>query len=86
VKAQILYDLRSEVGFCDGQTLHRFFEGETGDPSPSGYVEINEAEAVNLVKAHLAKMRHNSAPTHKTVVEEMRQLTGKMGRFASKCI
>jgi len=86
MKAQTLYDLRDKTGFCSGIDLHKFFEGQVGDPSPSGYAEIEEKEAINLVKAHLSKMRHNSPSVHETVVAEMRQLTGKMGRFASKCI
>ena len=49
MKAQKLYDLREETGFCAGTDLHRFFEEQTGDPSPKGRVEVDDAVAEKFI-------------------------------------
>jgi hypothetical protein len=49
MKAQILYDFRNEWEFCSGTDLHDFFREQLGDPSPSGYVEVDFNAAMNFV-------------------------------------
>jgi hypothetical protein len=63
MEAQELYDLREEYAFCSGTDLHEFFEGELGDPSPSGYAEISSANARHLVASALICMRANNGNT-----------------------
>jgi hypothetical protein len=56
MKAQQLYNLREETGFCSGEDLHRFFFEQMGDASPSGYVEISAEEARHFVGRQTAHM------------------------------
>jgi hypothetical protein len=72
MKAQTLYDAREKFEFCSGTDLHEFFEGEIGDPSPSGYRDISLKHAGEFVQAHIRTMRHNSYPTFLEVAKEMR--------------
>lgn len=55
MNAQRLYELREETGFCDGQTLHRFFETMTGNPSPAGRTRINTEAAQAFYDAEVAQ-------------------------------
>lgn len=60
MKAQTLYDLRDQEQFCSGSELSEFFAAQTGDPSPSGNVEINTAAAQKFVADCCDTMAHNS--------------------------
>lgn len=40
MKAQTIYNLRSEHEFCSGTDLHQFFREQVADPSPSGRVDV----------------------------------------------
>lgn len=60
MKAQELYDLREATGFCDGADLHRFFEVQTGNPSPAGEAEIDAAAAAEFVLACEATVRRHA--------------------------
>ncbi len=42
MKAQTLYGLRDQTGFCSGDDLHAFFKWVCGVPSPSGDVVIHD--------------------------------------------
>jgi hypothetical protein len=58
---QSLYDLREKYEFCSGTDLHQFFRSEMGgEPSPSGYAEIDGAASLQFVIAHCDAMAHNS--------------------------
>ena len=68
MKAQELYDLRQRKGFCDGAALHEFFDGQIGDPSPKGRVEIDDAAAqafVGQCEAEIAKHAPSKAKARK---------------------
>ena len=54
MKAQELYDLREATGFCNGCDLHRFFEVQTGNPSPRGDTRISPAAAELFVSGAVA--------------------------------
>lgn len=51
MKAQILYDLREEYGYCSRTDLHRFFRQQIADPSPSGRVDVPTAAAKQFMVA-----------------------------------
>lgn len=80
--AQFLYDLREEYGFCSGNDLHRFFEKETGEPSPSGYAEIDGVAAREFIKEQLSQMESRSPD----VVAEMLEQAHGAVRMASYII
>lgn len=63
MKAQELYNLREQHEFCSGTKLHKFFETELGDPSPSGCTEIDAVNARFFVAATLTEMRGNNGDT-----------------------
>jgi hypothetical protein len=54
--AQWLYDFQAEFQMCSGEDLRNFFFEETGDPSPSGEVLINQSRMFDFV---LASLRHH---------------------------
>lgn len=72
MKAQKLYDLREETEFCSGNDLHEFFFQQTSDPSPSGYVEIDDDAAIKFVDNCADVMAWNSPSLaeHCTQVKE----------------
>ena len=51
MKAQTLYDLRDEYGFCSGTDLHQFFREMGDDPSPSGRVDVPTEAAKQFMVA-----------------------------------
>lgn len=51
MKAQKLYNLREEYGYCSGTDLHEFFQATVGDPSPSGRVEVPTDAAMAFMVA-----------------------------------
>lgn len=60
MKAQLLYDLREEIEFCSGNDLHEFFEQQTGNPSPSGRIEVDADESRKFIASCLEAMKDNS--------------------------
>ena len=58
--AQKLYDFREKFETFSGQDLHEFFNEQVGDPSPSGYVEIDAYYAEEFVNTSIETMTHNS--------------------------
>ena len=60
VPAQVLYDLREEIGFCSGTDLHEFFSEVIGEPSPSGYAEIPSQAAYDLACTSAAGVAWNN--------------------------
>jgi hypothetical protein len=60
MKAQALYDLRQETEFCSGSDLHEFFMEQLGDPSPSGYRDIDAEAARHFVGRQTARMATNN--------------------------
>ena len=58
--AQKLYNFREEFETFSGQDLHEFFNEQVGDPSPSGYVEIDTDFADKFVSASIEAMAHSS--------------------------
>jgi hypothetical protein len=60
MKAQWLYNFREQVEMFSGADLHEFFNEQIGDPSPSGYTEINGANATRFVHRCINAARHNS--------------------------
>ena len=57
---QILYNLQEKYSFCDGGDLHSFFRSAVGEPSPSGYTEIDGARALKFVENCCDVMALNS--------------------------
>ena len=57
---QILYNLQEKYSFCDGGDLHSFFHSAVGEPSPSGYTEIDGARALEFVEECCDAMAWNS--------------------------
>ena len=57
---QALYDLREKYEFCSGTDLHDFFRSAVGEPSPSGYAEVNGARALKFVERCCDAMAWNS--------------------------
>ena len=63
IKAQVLYDLREETGFCSGEVLSDFFREELdGEPSPSGNVEVDAKVAIDFVFGCCKALRANGTP------------------------
>lgn len=67
MKAQELYDLQENTGFCSGSDLHSFFEDACGDPSPSGDVFIAQAAAQKFIDERLETMAANSPAAYREV-------------------
>jgi hypothetical protein len=64
MKAQTLYDLREQFGFCSGDEMHSFFSAEcNGEPSPSGTVEVDTTEARKFIRSSLDRMARNNGGT-----------------------
>ncbi len=64
MKAQILYNLREDTGFCGGTTLHGFFMQQLGEPSPGGETVIDDRAACQFVREsfdHMALHNPNMA-------------------------
>ena len=59
MEAQVLYDLREGTAFCSGTDLHEFFRKQTGDPSPSGHVEIDGDAALVFITRCCELMKRN---------------------------
>ena len=55
MKAQKLYDIRGDYGYCSGTDLHKFFRETVGDPSPSGRVDVPTSEAVKFMTAGIER-------------------------------
>lgn len=51
MKAQIIYNLRDEYGFCSGMDLHEFFYAQGVGMSPSGRVDIPTKAAKQFMTA-----------------------------------
>ena len=60
MKAQKLYDLREKTEFTSGSDLSDFFLDETGEASPSGYIEIDSNAARRFVEQETAQMEMNN--------------------------
>jgi hypothetical protein len=73
MKAQKVYDLREETGFCSGSDLHEFFMGQLGDPSPSGCRDIDAEAARHFVGRRTARMATANC-LDKDVVEFVRNV------------
>lgn len=58
--AQLLYDLRNEIEFCDGKDLQEFFQAQTGEDSPKGSAQIDPDEARKFIAKCLGAMEWNS--------------------------
>lgn len=59
MEAQVLYDLREGTAFCSGTDLHEFFNSETGNPSPSGRVEIDGDAALVFIAKSCEQLKAN---------------------------
>lgn len=55
MKAQKIYNLREEYGFCSGTDLHDFFRAQVGDPSPSGRVDVPTEAAKQFMVAAIER-------------------------------
>lgn len=60
MNAQVLYDFRETTQFCSGADLHHFFLDQLGEPSPSGYKEIDASAARTFVQERLDHMADNN--------------------------
>lgn len=56
ITAQALYDFNREFEIFYSADLHKFFEAELGDPSPSGKLFVNLEKATEFVEVALLKM------------------------------
>lgn len=61
MEAKILYDFREKWEFCSGTDLHEFFRAQLdGEPSPSGYTEIDDVAADKFVQNSIESMEWNN--------------------------
>lgn len=49
MKAQVIYDLAHQTAWISGDEMHDYLEFLTGEPSPSGRVEVDSAKLKELV-------------------------------------
>ena len=61
--AQDVYDLRTETGFCSGKEMQHFFEGELGEPAPSGEIAVDTDAAKLFVENAVEQAVSNSPST-----------------------
>lgn len=60
ILAQALYDFNQEYEIFYSADLHKFFEAELGDPSPSGKLFVSLEKATGFVETALLKMCQDS--------------------------
>ena len=65
MKAQDCYDDRELLGFCSGMDLHKFFEKKLGEPSPSGYTDIDSVAWAQFVIECAQAMKQHSPSVFK---------------------